>query len=252
MTIRRRRQSATPICGFFLQRLAIVTVLYYHVYDASEPLLSATGRYNTGVKPMAEDFVSRDQHRADLAELTLAFKEELHGVRQDVAVLGKTTDTLAQGMGETHTKLERHSQELHGARQDVAVLGKAVEHLTQVVGDLRGQMGGMQEQIGGMQGQMGDLQGQIGDLRGQMGDLRGEMGDLRGEIGDLRGQMDGMQGQMGGMQGQINDLRGQMDRQFGDLRQEFRNLRNTTQRQMWVIVGGILLALLKIVFFPSP
>jgi hypothetical protein len=101
---------------------------------------------------MAEDFVSRDQHRADLAELTLAFKEELHGVRQDVAVLGKT-----------------------------------VEHLAQTMGDLRGQMG---------------------------------------------------------------DLRGQMDRQFGDLRQEFRDLRNTTQRQMWVIVGGILLALLKIVFFP--
>jgi hypothetical protein len=34
---------------------------------------------------MAEDFVSRDQHRADLAELTLAFKEERHppGFAQD-------------------------------------------------------------------------------------------------------------------------------------------------------------------------
>ena len=45
---------------------------------------------------MAEDFVTRDQHRADMAELRLELKDELHGVRQDLAVLMKTVDMVQQ------------------------------------------------------------------------------------------------------------------------------------------------------------
>jgi hypothetical protein len=48
---------------------------------------------------MAEpENVSRDQHRADLAELRLEVKEELHGIRQDVAVLAKTVEALGSEM----------------------------------------------------------------------------------------------------------------------------------------------------------
>jgi hypothetical protein len=94
---------------------------------------------------MAEEYVNKDQHRADLAELRLELKEEVSGLRHDVAVLSKVVD-----------------------------LGFA--------------------------------------------DLRREMGDLR--------------------------------REMGDVRQEMRAWRTTTQQQMWVIVGGIILALMKMVFFP--
>jgi hypothetical protein len=45
---------------------------------------------------MAEDFVTRDQHRADMAELRPELKDELHGVRQDLAVLMKTVDMMQQ------------------------------------------------------------------------------------------------------------------------------------------------------------
>lgn len=47
---------------------------------------------------MADDqsqYVTRDQHRADLAELRGELREELAGLRQDVAVLTKMVE--AQG-----------------------------------------------------------------------------------------------------------------------------------------------------------
>ncbi|ETX01172.1 MAG: hypothetical protein ETSY1_08420 [Candidatus Entotheonella factor] len=47
---------------------------------------------------MAEDYVSRDQHRADMAELRGELKDELAGVRQEIAVLAKTMEANQQAM----------------------------------------------------------------------------------------------------------------------------------------------------------
>lgn len=47
---------------------------------------------------MAEDHVSRDEHRADIAGLRGELKEELAGVRQEVAVLAKTMEANQQAM----------------------------------------------------------------------------------------------------------------------------------------------------------
>ena len=41
---------------------------------------------------------ARDQHRADMAELRGELKEEIAGLRQDVAVLAKTVEHLGQTM----------------------------------------------------------------------------------------------------------------------------------------------------------
>jgi hypothetical protein len=49
-----------------------------------------------GMERSHPDFVTRDQHRADMAELRLELKDELHGVRQDLAVLMKTVDMMQQ------------------------------------------------------------------------------------------------------------------------------------------------------------
>ena len=47
---------------------------------------------------MAEDPVSKEQHRADMAELKSELKEELAGVRQEIAVLAKTIEANQQAM----------------------------------------------------------------------------------------------------------------------------------------------------------
>ncbi len=53
------------------------------------------------------NFISPDKHRADLTEVRLEFKEELHGVRQDVAVLSKSVEQVAQMVGELRTQMDR-------------------------------------------------------------------------------------------------------------------------------------------------
>lgn len=102
---------------------------------------------------MAEEHVSQDQHRADLLQLRGELKEEIAGIRQDVAVLSKN-----------------------------------VEHLTQSI---------------------------------------------------TTG---------------FADMRAENVRQFTDMRQDIRELRTTGQRQIWVLVGvvvlGFLSGVIKVVFFP--
>ncbi len=47
---------------------------------------------------MAEDYVSRDQHRADIAELRGERKEEIAGLRQEITTLTKTMEANQQTM----------------------------------------------------------------------------------------------------------------------------------------------------------
>jgi hypothetical protein len=116
---------------------------------------------------MAEDFVTRDQHRADLAELRLELGNTL-------ASLDKRTELIAQ---------------------DLAALRR-------------------------------DMEGLRGEVRQESGALRS---DTRREIDGLRQEMQG-------------------------LRQEMREFRNTTQRQMWTMIGvvafAVLTGVIKLVFFP--
>lgn len=105
---------------------------------------------------MAEEYVNKDQHRADLAELRLELTEALHGLRQDLTVLMKVVE-----------------------------LG--------------------------------------------FGDLRRDLAEQRRELNE-----------------RTTGLRQDM----ADVRQEMRAFRSTMHQQMWVIVGGVILALLKMTFFP--
>ncbi|ETW95586.1 MAG: hypothetical protein ETSY2_47930 [Candidatus Entotheonella gemina] len=59
---------------------------------------------------MAEDFVSRDQHRADMAELRGELKEEIAGLRQDMTAM----------RGELR-------EEIAGVRHEITVLTKTIE-----------------------------------------------------------------------------------------------------------------------------
>lgn len=66
---------------------------------------------------MAEDFVSQDKHRADLLELRSELKEEIAGIRQDVAVLSKNVDHLAQTMQAGFSELRQDMRNLNNAVQ---------------------------------------------------------------------------------------------------------------------------------------
>jgi ribosomal protein L29 len=125
-----------------------------------------------------EQYVNRDQHRADLAELRGALKEELAGLRHDMVTM----------RGEL-------KEEIAGVRQDVAVLTKAIEYLTQTVAS-------------------------------GFTDMRQAMSD--------------------------HSLR--LDRQEASLRQEIRDVRTTSQRQLWVLIGVVIVTMvggmIKTVFFP--
>jgi predicted amino acid-binding ACT domain protein len=116
-----------------------------------------------------EQYVNRDQHRADMAELRGELKEEIAGVRQDVAVLAK-----------------------------------AIEHLTQTV------MSGFT--------------------------------DMRQAMSDLSTRFDW----------QMGDLSTRLDRQEASLRQEIRDVRTASQRQLWVLIGVVIVTMvggmIKVVF----
>jgi ribosomal protein L29 len=107
-----------------------------------------------------EQYVNRDQHRADMAELRGELKEEIAGLRHDMVIM----------RGEL-------KEEITGVRQDVAVLAKTMEHLGQTVAS-----------------------------------------------------------------------------GFADLRQEIRDVRTTSQRQLWVLIGVVIVTMvggmIKVVFFP--
>ncbi len=47
---------------------------------------------------MAEDHISRDEHRDDMAELRSELKEEIAGLRQEITVLTKTMEANQQTM----------------------------------------------------------------------------------------------------------------------------------------------------------
>jgi len=129
-----------------------------------------------------EQYVSRDQHRADMAELRGELKEEIAGIRQDVVVLAKT-----------------------------------VEHLAQIVTS------------------------GFADMRQAIGDLSTRL-DRR--MDDLSTRLDR----------RMDDLSTRLDRQETSLRQEIRDVRTTSQRQLWVLIGVVVVTMvggmIKVVFFP--
>ncbi|MDH3603474.1 MAG: hypothetical protein OEU26_28005, partial [Candidatus Tectomicrobia bacterium] len=61
---------------------------------------------------MAEDHVSRDQHRADMAELRGELKEEIAGIRQDIAVLVKVVEVQGQRMEQGFADLRREMMQM--------------------------------------------------------------------------------------------------------------------------------------------
>lgn len=73
---------------------------------------------------MAEEHVSKDQHRADLLELRGELKEDIAGIRQDVALLSKNVEHLALQVSDLKTDVSRQVGEL---RHDMRSLNTAVQ-----------------------------------------------------------------------------------------------------------------------------
>jgi ribosomal protein L29 len=92
-----------------------------------------------------EQYVNRDQHRADMAQLRGELKEEIAGLRHDMVIM--------------HGELK---EEIAGVRQDVAVLAKTMEHLGQT-----------------MASGFADIRQGMADIRQGMADMRQEIRDVR-------------------------------------------------------------------------
>jgi ribosomal protein L29 len=114
-----------------------------------------------------EQYINRDQHRADMAQLRGELKEEITGLRHDMVV--------------TRGELK---EEIAGVRQDVAVLAKTVEHLGHT----------MTSGFADMRQAMMDMRQAIGDLGTRLEQTRDELGtrlerqevSLRQEIREVR------------------------------------------------------------------
>lgn len=153
-----------------------------------------------------EQYVNRDQHRADMAQLRGELKEEIAGLRHDlVGMRGELKEEIA------------------GVRQDVAVLAKTVEHLGQTITS------------------------GFADMRQAIGDLSTRVDR---QIGDLSTRVDR---QETAVRQAIGDLGTRLDRQEVALRQEIRDVRTTSQRQLWVLIGVVIVTMvggmIKVVFF---
>jgi chromosome segregation ATPase len=160
-----------------------------------------------GNRMAEEQYVNRDQHRADMAQLRGELKEEIAGLRHDmVGMRGELKEEIA------------------GVRQDVAVLAKTVEHLGHT-------------------------------MTSGFADMRQAMMDMRQAIGDLGTRLDQTRNELGTRLDQTrNELGTHLDRQEVTLRQEIREVRTTNQRQLWVLIGVVIVTMvggmIKVVFFP--
>jgi hypothetical protein len=61
---------------------------------------------------MSEEHANQDLYRADIAALRTELKEELHGVRQDVAVLTKTVEALGQRMEQGFAHMNQRFEDM--------------------------------------------------------------------------------------------------------------------------------------------
>ncbi|MDH3602421.1 MAG: hypothetical protein OEU26_22630 [Candidatus Tectomicrobia bacterium] len=101
---------------------------------------------------MAEDqpqYVTHDQHRADLAELHGELKEELAGLRQDVSVLTKIVEDQGQRMD------QRFEAQAKSFEQRFEAPTKSFEqrfgHLDQQMGQLHQEFVAFRREVRGMQ-----------------------------------------------------------------------------------------------------
>ncbi len=143
-----------------------------------------------------EQYVNRNQHRADMAELRGELKEEIAGLRQGVAVVAKTVEHLGQTMASGFTEM----------RQAISALTARLDR---------------QE-----------------EARHQ---------DMTALTARLDRQEEARHQDM-------TALTARLDRQEAALRQEIRDVRTTSQRQLWVLIGVVVVTMvggmLKVVFFP--
>jgi ribosomal protein L29 len=125
-----------------------------------------------------EQYINRDQHRADMAQLRGELKEEITGLRHDMVV--------------TRGELK---EEIAGVRQDVAVLAKTVEHLghtmTSGFADMRQAMMDMRQAIGDLGTRLEQTRDELGtrleQTRDELGTrLERQEVSLRQEIRDVR------------------------------------------------------------------
>jgi chromosome segregation ATPase len=112
---------------------------------------------------MADDqsqYVTRDQHRADLAELRGELREELAGLRQDVAVLTKMVEAQGQRMEqrfEAQAKSidQRFEAQTKNFDQRFEAQAKSFDqrfdHLDQQVGQFRQEFVEFRREVRGMQ-----------------------------------------------------------------------------------------------------
>jgi gas vesicle protein len=161
-----------------------------------------------------EQYVNRDQHRADTAQLRGELKEEIAGVRQDVAVLTKTVEHLGQ------------------------TVTSGFADMRQAIGDLGTR-----------------LDRQIGDLGTRLEQTRDELGTRLEQTRDELGtRLEQTRDELGTrLDRQVGDLGTRLDRQEVTIQQEIRDVRTTNQRQLWVLIGVVIVTMvggmIKIVFF---
>lgn len=125
-----------------------------------------------------EQYVNRDQHRADMAELRGELKEEIAGLRQDMAVLAKTVEHLGQTVASGFTEM----------RQAMSALNARLDH------------------------------------------------------------------EMSALNARLDRQEASVRQELRDVRQEIRDIRTTSQRQLWVLIGVVIVTMvggmIKVVFFP--
>jgi uncharacterized protein YPO0396 len=125
-----------------------------------------------------EQYVNRDRHRADMAELRGELKEEIAGLRQDMAVLAKTVEHLGQTVASGFTEM----------RQAISALNARLDH------------------------------------------------------------------EMTALNARLDRQEASVRQEIRDVRQEIRDVRTTSQRQLWVLIGVVIVTMvggmIKVVFFP--
>jgi t-SNARE complex subunit (syntaxin) len=91
-----------------------------------------------------------------------------------------------------------------------------------------------------------------GELKGEIAGLRHDMVTMRGE---WKGEIAGVRQDVAVLAKTVEHLGQTMASGLADMRQAIRNVRTTSQRQLWLLIGVVIVTMMggmikEVVFFP--
>ena len=87
-------------------------------------------------------------------------------------------------------------------------LAAILRNLDSRVGNVEGQLGGMNGRLSNVEEQLGGMNGRLGNVEGQLGGMNGRLGNVEEQLGGMNGRLSRVEGMVEEQSKGLQDLRG--------------------------------------------